>query len=229
MKAEKAVFFDLDETIYPEKDFRMSGFKEVARWLEKHMAVKYNDAFSKLIAIIGEKGMLYDKCFNRLCRIYHIDESIIPELIRIFRGHKPRIKPYSDFCDFMKRHNKDYYLGIITDGVGYVQRKKIYALKLNKWFTESAISITDEFMPFTDKGSPEVFIKACRIAGISEKDCVYIGDNPDKDFNNPSKLGWHTIRILRGIYANKKSNKYVNHEIKGYKELNTLLMRHLWQ
>ncbi|MEM5598044.1 HAD hydrolase-like protein [Niallia circulans] len=31
------------------------------------------------------------------------------------------------------------------------------------------------------------------------KDCVYIGDNPNKDFVTAKKLGLHTIRIVREI------------------------------
>ncbi len=36
-------------------------------------------------------------------------------------------------------------------------------------------------------------------------ECVYVADNPAKDFVAPNQLGWLTIRIVRpdGIYRNE--------------------------
>jgi putative hydrolase of the HAD superfamily len=48
------------------------------------------------------------------------------------------------------------------------------------------------------------------------KDIVYIGDNPNKDFVNIKKLGFRTIRVLKGMFSN--SNK----ETKFEAELNIL-------
>ncbi len=42
------------------------------------------------------------------------------------------------------------------------------------------------------------------------KDIVYIGDNPNKDFVNIKKLGFRTIRVLKGMFSN--SNKETKFE-----------------
>lgn len=36
-----------------------------------------------------------------------------------------------------------------------------------------------------------------QLTGSHPEDCVYVGDNPKKDFIGARKLGWYTIRIRR--------------------------------
>jgi len=44
----KAIIFDLDDTLYPEKKFIMSGFRAVAKYLSKKHKLNYNEVFKIL-------------------------------------------------------------------------------------------------------------------------------------------------------------------------------------
>lgn len=48
------------------------------------------------------------------------------------------------------------------------------------------------------------------------KDIFYIGNNPNKDFVNIKKLGFRTIRVLKGMFSN------LNKKTKFEAELNIL-------
>ena len=42
--------------------------------------------------------------------------------------------------------------------------------------------------------------------GVKPAQCVYVGDNPEKDFIAPNKLGFKTIQIVRprGVHCKKQ-------------------------
>ena len=41
--------------------------------------------------------------------------------------------------------------------------------------------------------------------GLYGKECLYIGDNPKKDFYGARKLGWKTVHVKRtgGVYTDE--------------------------
>ena len=56
-------------------------------------------------------------------------------------------------------------------------------------------------------------------------ECVYVADNPTKDFAAPRALGWHTVRIRRpgGLHAGLAHSPHeVDHEITSLTELRHL-------
>jgi putative hydrolase of the HAD superfamily len=219
VKEKKAIFFDLDETIYPEIDFKKSGFRAVASWLQENNILEFDEALSSLLDFLSEKGSLYPYFFQDICRKYRIDRNIVEDMLHVFRNHQPKITPYSDFVDLVVRCQGRFFMGVITDGLGYVQRNKVAALGLTQWIPESAIIFTDCLSPSTNKYDLKVFLHASAIAGLDGNQCLYVGDNPGKDFNGPKQLGWHTIRICRGIYSGHRGVDMKVMEIDGYHEL----------
>jgi putative hydrolase of the HAD superfamily len=66
-----------------------------------------------------------------------------------------------------------------------------------------------------------------RVAKCAPEQCVYIADNPIKDFISPNRLGWRTIRIRRsgGIHADLicSDESQTSAELKDLKQLPELL------
>ncbi|KQC11941.1 MAG: hypothetical protein APR63_11965 [Desulfuromonas sp. SDB] len=223
MNKYKAIFFDLDETIYSEFDYRMGAFRNTALWLQKNENIDFESVMKSIIDIIDSKGSLYRNIFQDIVNLYNLDSKMINQLIDVFRSYTPVIQPYPDFCEFIKKASDSYHLGIITEGIGYVQRKKIEALKLKSWIEDKAIIISDEFNPPTKKDNISLFIFASSIFNLPGKECIYIGDNPEKDFEQPYKLGWFTVRIHRGVYKEERGNNFINYDIDLYNNLSELL------
>ena len=86
-------------------------------------------------------------------------------------------------------------IGIITDGRSLAQRAKIKALGLDRFVDDSNIIISGE--TGADKHTPLPFQKIANANPDGTK-FIYVGDNPEKDFYWPNKLGWETI-MLRDI------------------------------
>jgi putative hydrolase of the HAD superfamily len=218
-----AVFFDLDDTIYPERQFKLGGFRQVAGWLAEHGILDRGIADNTLREILADNGSLYGEFFDDLCLRHGLGGELVPELIRVFRQHEPQITLYEDFRDFVESHGQGSYLGVITDGLAEVQRKKIVALGLRQWMYEEGIIITDALKPPTSKLDPAVFVMASRIAGREVTQCIYVGDNPDKDFRRPAELGWLTVRLLRGSHSQLPGNDDIRINISSFRDFGAVL------
>lgn len=185
----KVVCFDLDDTLYKEIDFLKSAYREVASYayakallpcescgvLYKEMLVEYmkgNNAFEYLNACVGLDIPMND-------------------YLNIYRNHKPEIYlEQSIYTTLIAIRDAGNIIGLITDGRSVQQRNKIRALGLHEFIEEDMIVISEEFG--TSKPSEENY-KYFMERFNPETEFIYVGDNPEKDFIAPNKLGWKTI------------------------------------
>lgn len=198
-EAMDAVIFDMDDTLYPEKDYIRSGYKKVAQLLPE-----VEDAYGKLWKAFEEGKPAIDQVLN--------DEGVFSkerkeQCLECYRNQVPDIalKPeVVELLQGLRRSGKK--LGIITDGRVEGQKAKIQALGLEQLVDE--IIITDELAGAC--GDVRDFRKPNTIAfqmmqmrlGTAFDKMVYVGDNDRKDFIAPRKLGMHSIyfRNKDGIY-----------------------------
>lgn len=188
----KAIIFDLDDTLYNEKDFVYGGFKEVALYLGNKYKINSYKIYNHMIEILRSEGR--GKIFNRICDEFHFNEDIL-KLVETYRNAKPYLRLYEDAESFLKNNVKKYKLGLITDGLYYVQWNKIKLLNISQYFDE--IIVTDDHGKDFWKPSKGPYIRMSKILNIPFHEMVYIGDNPNKDFYAAKKLGMLTIRIIR--------------------------------
>ena len=128
----KGVIFDLDDTLYPEKEYVKSGFRKVAEFLgDERLEAKLWEYF--------ESGRLaIDACLKEVSR-----ETEKEECLRIYRTHQPDIHLYKGVTEQIEGLKKrGIQVGILTDGRPEGQRNKIAALGLDKLISD--IIITDE-------------------------------------------------------------------------------------
>ena len=59
----KAILFDLDDTLYLEKDFVKSGFKSVASFIQNDNGINEEVVYDRLWSIFnsGEREKIFDK------------------------------------------------------------------------------------------------------------------------------------------------------------------------
>lgn len=192
----KAILFDLDDTLYPEITFVKSGFKAVAAYLCQHC--QYLDCteqylLDKLLLYLQSYGR--GKTFDYLLR--DLDLSIdhyIPLLIYIYRTHVPDIKLYPNVVSILQNlKHKGFSLGIITDGMASVQRRKIEALKLEKLL--DLVICTDEIGRHYWKPSPIPYKIALDYLNTKPVEAVYVGNDITKDFAGANAINMHTIQV----------------------------------
>ena len=186
----RGVIFDLDDTLYSEKEYVRSGYRAVSDAL--------SGGYEKELWQLFENGKpAIDELLRKLGR-----ENEKQKTLDIYRNHKPQIRLYDGVKELIETLKaKGIKVGIITDGRPEGQRNKIEALDLDQLIDD--ILITDEL------GGPQ-FRKPCDIAfrilqtkwRLPMSEIVYIGDNPAKDFQAPQQIGMKALwfRNEDGLY-----------------------------
>ena len=192
----KGVIFDLDDTLYSEKEYVKSGYKAVSDYLGGGYE-------QKLWSLFENRKPAIDELLKEIGR-----ESEKKKVLEVYRSHKPTIHLYDGVIDILKKLREDgKKIGIITDGRPEGQRNKIEALGLSDLVDD--VIITDEL------GGIQ-FRKPCDIAfrimqtkwRLPMSQIVYVGDNPVKDFQAPQQLG------MCSIYYYNKDSIYLDQTIK---------------
>jgi putative hydrolase of the HAD superfamily len=221
----KVILFDLDDTLYDEKLFVKSGFKEVSKYIADNFDINKKDFYKALIKIFnrGIRGKVFDNALD-VMNIPH-SSKLISEMLEIYREHHPNIRLNEDVKNLLKKLHNFLKLGIITDGYLNVQKNKVNSLSLNDYFDN--IIYTDQYGRNFWKPNVYCFELALKFFCITSNEVLYIGDNPYKDFIGAKKIGISTIRIRK---KNREFSKIdldqehqADYEIKELKELFDLI------
>lgn len=188
----RCLVFDMDDTLYPERDYVRSGFDASAQILppeiRTHVAKACWDEFND-----GSRLDIFDRVLGRFA--LH-DPGLVSRLVAAYREHIPAIvlDPSAIFTLARARAAK-CFLGVITDGRSLSQHAKIAALGLKD--VVDAIICTDDLGREFWKPHPRAFALMAEMARAQPWQCAYVGDNPRKDFIAPNALGWSTVMYRR--------------------------------
>jgi putative hydrolase of the HAD superfamily len=187
----KVIAFDLDDTLYPEREYVLSGFRSVAELARRRFKVE--DFYLELVKTFsaGERMKSFNATFERLGIEY--DETVIQDLIRHYRAHFPNIKLFDDAVLTLQQLRKKHHLALITDGYLQAQRNKVRALNIERFFEK--IIYTDQYGKEYWKPSRFPFQMVMEYFSVEGNECAYVGDNMEKDFIGPNRLGWLTVQI----------------------------------
>lgn len=182
------VAFDLDDTLYKERDYVESGYLYVARKLARQLHVPVESTVGVVLAPDAGKHP-FDALFD------YLDGAVsVERMVGIYREHMPYLVLPSETRKCLERLLAGgVRLALITDGRHVGQWNKIHALGLERYFNKEFISISDDVG--YDKNHIEPWL---RMESLTP-DCDerwYIGDNPRKDFRFPRSLGWHTVMLV---------------------------------
>jgi putative hydrolase of the HAD superfamily len=195
----KAIIFDLDDTLYPERQYAFSGFAAVASRFRERLGNPDNTV-TLLQAIFDTEHR--SKAFNALLERLGLpnDSQLIEDMIDAYRTHIPTISLHPDADAALTRLRPAYKLGVITDGRALTQELKLEALGLPPRLDE--VIVTGELGAEYEKPHPRAFELMADALGFSHSQFAFVADNASKDFVAPNALGWTTIQIVRpeGIY-----------------------------
>ncbi len=199
----RLVAFDLDDTLYPEREFVLSGFRCASDHLVAR-GILERPIFDDLEAAF-EAGVC-GNTFNHVLEAAGVQptDELIAELVEVYRTHRtaggaarPDIAPYPDVEPTLARLAAEGVVrGVITDGPLACQRLKVEALGLEPLL--EAVVLTDAWGREFWKPHPRAFREMAERLGVEPAACVYVADNPAKDFQGPAEAGWRaSIRIRR--------------------------------
>jgi len=192
-----AVLFDLDDTLYPEREYVISGIAAVTDFMSSHIfgTVGRDEIHRQLIALLDESR---ENLFDRLLNKFQIhSHSLLATLVHVYRTHSPTLSLCSDVLPaFRCLRDAGIRLGIVTDGKATMQWNKLEALGLMNLV--DTVVCTDDLFSGCGKPSPLPFEVALHHLCVPAETAIYIADDLSKDFIGPRQLGMGTIRLDRG-------------------------------
>ena len=190
----KGVIFDLDDTLYPERQYILRGFQAVSEYVRTLHNINLYDT---LVACYQE-GRRDDVISAALARHFSVvDDLFVRRVAFVFRLHQPRLSLFDDARIALATCQAfGVRTGILTGGHSSVQRRKIAALEVEP-LVDSVIYSGELKDHGNGRHAEDPFWVMSLEFGLDLADILYVADNPAADFLVPRKLGMGTVRIRR--------------------------------
>ena len=192
-----SVGFDVDGTLYDEFDFISQAYRGVARVIADYSHASESDVYEALCREWKQFGSSKTTLFQDVYYMFseEIPEDFVRKCVAAFRSEPIELSlsaEAEEMLDELKNNNKDLF--IVTDGNSELQRKKIAALGLEKWFSENSIAVSGDWGSKYQKPSPYMY------ETVLKRNCnqktVYLGDRDiDKQFAENIKADFIRIKI----------------------------------
>lgn len=205
-KPLRALFFDVDDTLYSSTEFAAGARRLAAQaMIRTGLRVDEETLIQELDEVILEFGSNDDQHFDKL--LSRLPKEAIPSGGRLFiigagiiAYHQCKFRnfaPYEDALEVLKRlHEKGLVLGIITAGIPLKQVEKFLRLNLAPLIDFNRVFITESVG--IAKTNTKIFAHACRSIGAPPAESGYVGDNPSVDVDIPHRIGMRTFFSRRG-------------------------------
>jgi len=201
----KAIFFDIDDTLYNSSDLaHHARMNAILAMIDSGLSEKDpKKAYAKLRAIVEKYGSNYPHHLDRL-----LDElgtpynpAIIAAGVAAYHDTKLSfIRPFPETIPtLLKLRDLGYSLGVISEGLPVKQWEKLIRLGLTHFFKKVIISDSVG----ADKSSKLLYEIALKNMGCEPHEAIMVGDKPDRDIEMARSVGLHTVLVSKG---RKKSN-----------------------
>jgi len=199
MKLEyKAVFFDIDNTLFDTKRLAEASRKNAIRaMIESGFKAGESEAYDELLEIVSNFGSNYGSHFDELLKKF--DQIATPHIIAagIVAYHNTKnayLVPYPEVVPtLITLRDNGLKLGVITDGLAVKQWEKLIKLGLQHFFHSVLIS--------EEKGvvKPETtsFLDACNSLECQPDQAVMVGDKLEKDILGANIAGMTSVQVIR--------------------------------
>lgn len=175
------VVFDLDDTLFSEVDYQLSGYKVIKS--------KVQDIYGEDISFILEGQSKSADVLGDVCKELVLPDSVKESLLWLYRLHFPDIKLDAStklVLDWLEENTMA--IAILTDGRSITQRLKLMALGLERFDAY----VSEEWQE-SKPGLKRFNAIAEKYSGASR--FLYVGDNVKKDFIAPNALNWLTVGV----------------------------------
>jgi putative hydrolase of the HAD superfamily len=198
------VLVDLDDTLFPQTTWLSGAWHAVAAAAAPAVDPRCLEAALADVAREGsDRGRIIDRALERLGG--DALDVEVTALLAAFRAHDAgTLECYPGAIDALRTLRSFVPVALVTDGDPGIQQGKIAALGLDDAF--DAIVCSDELGRELRKPHPAPFRVAVEALGLDARDCVMIGDRPDKDVAGARAAGLYgTVRVRTGEYRDAPS------------------------
>lgn len=188
----EAILFDLDDTLYSEREFAVSGYKAVAQAVAAMDSCDFAAVFDCMVYSMRTAGKR--AVFSDLLSCFPMISLAIDDLVRTYREHVPTIELMPGYRQLLQQLGKNYRLGVITDGLPAIQRNKVRALGIESLFDK--IIYSWEYGQEREKPHPHSFALMAEFFQLLPKSVLFVGDNPAKDGRGAEEAGMKFVRVM---------------------------------
>ncbi len=184
INSQTVVVFDLDDTLYAERTFQASGYRQIATQLSRLFHVNAHAAFNEVMASDSPDhlGLLLEKLA--------LPQQLKSSLLDLYRTHTPDICLLPGAAALWQwLRQQGCAIAVITDGRSFTQRMKLAQLALPD--QPDLVLVSEEIG--VQKPDQRAFIAVEQM--FPNKQYLYIADNPKKDFIAPRQRGWRSIGV----------------------------------
>jgi putative hydrolase of the HAD superfamily len=202
----RAIFFDLDDTLYSTSEFSDRARKSsIAAMIEAGLGADPEYLMAELEEVVREFSSNYE---------HHYDKLLLRLPRRLYRGVNPAIiiaagiaayhdtkfrylRPFEDAYEVLRALARSALIrGVITAGLEKKQAEKLVRMRLTPLLTPNAIFISDQLG--VSKPNEKLYQRACSDLNLKPAETMYVGDNPLTDIDPPNRLGMYTVHVVRG-------------------------------
>jgi putative hydrolase of the HAD superfamily len=186
----RAIVFDLDDTLYPERRFAVSGYRSVAEAIERDLHVSRRVVFRSMVWSFRRGRRAH--AFQDLASRFALPESAVPSWIECYRTHDPQLRLGPGVRRTLEGLRGRWRVGVLTNGLPRVQAAKVRALGLDRLV--DVVTYADEF---GGKPSPGAFREVLLRLGADPRTTVFAGDDPLRDIEGARLAGMKTVLVTR--------------------------------
>ncbi len=233
MSSLKAIFFDIDGTLYSTSAFASKArHAAIEAMIDAGLEMEADALYSELCEVIREFSSNHENHFDKLLqriprRVYRGRNPMLIIAAGVVAYHQTKfrfLEPFEDAFEALRRLAMvdDLVRGVITEGLGIKQSEKLVRLNLAQFLSPHAVFISHQLG--ISKPNVKLYQRACGDLNLKPSHCMYVGDNPHLDIDPANAVGLITVRIRReGPYLEVDSETAPNHEVQNFWDLLEIL------
>lgn len=228
----QTLFFDIDDTLYSSTDFAWSAREAAVRaMIDLGVRADPELVMKELREVVEEfssnDDRHYDRLLERLPRaaIHNINkELVVTGGVIAYHTTKWEMFRISEDAEELLRDlsQTKLSLGIISAGITKKQMEKVLRLKLLRFVEPNLVFITDQ--QGIAKTNVKLYQRAARIARVSPREAMHVGDHPLRDVQTAKRAGMlATLVAGSGKYGHLVSDPPPDHIIDNVAALRSIL------
>ena len=180
----KAIGFDLDNTLYDQRDFEFFAYEKISELVSNKYAINKNEYFNSLCELFyaKEKDKTFDKAMISTNSTLPNDwNSFVKiKILPLYRTVKPNLKLNEGSKKLLELfHDNNLIVVLITNGNSRIQNNKIDSLGIRNCFNK--IYISDDYGKDARKPNLKMFKMMLEDFHLRPEECIYVGDSESLD------------------------------------------------